>query len=64
VSSKAEAAREAKTAGDSISTVYKLELMKIPSETKAMNWDDYVKQVRRIFCCGLRLISSFSMASD
>lgn len=43
-SSKAEAAREAKTAGDSISTLYKLELMKISSETKAMSWDDYVKQ--------------------
>lgn len=43
-SSKAEAAREAKTVADSMSTIYKLELMKIPSETKAMTWDDYVKQ--------------------
>jgi len=41
---KAEAAREAKTAGESITTIYRLEMMKIPMETKAMRWEDYYEQ--------------------
>jgi len=41
---KAEAMREAKAAADSIATLYRLELMKIPMETKAMKWEDYFEQ--------------------
>ena len=41
---KAEAAREAKTAGESITTIFRLEMMKIPMETKAMRWEDYYEQ--------------------
>jgi len=41
---KAEAVREAKAAADSIATLYRLEMMKIPMETKAMKWEDYYEQ--------------------
>ena len=40
-SMKAEASREARTAADSIATIYKLEMMKIPLETKTMKWEEY-----------------------
>ena len=36
--------REVKTCQDSISTMYKLELMKMPVDVKNMNIDDYFKQ--------------------
>ena len=44
---KSEAAREAKTAADSISTLYRLEMMKIPMDIKNMKWQEYYEQV---FC--------------
>jgi len=44
---KAEAVREAKAAADSIATLYRLEMMKIPMETKAMKWEDYYEQNSR-----------------
>ena len=37
--------REVKTCQDSISTMYKLELMKMPVDVKNMNIDEYFKQV-------------------
>lgn len=36
--------REVKTCQDSISTMYKLELMKMPADVKSMNIDEYFKQ--------------------
>jgi len=44
---KAEAVREAKAAADSIATLYRLEMMKIPMETKSMKWEDYYEQNSR-----------------
>lgn len=44
---KAEAVREAKAAADSIATLYRLEMMKIPMETKVMKWEDYYEQNSR-----------------
>jgi len=41
---KVEAARECKAAQDSITTTYKLELMKMPKQVKEMSWDDYCAQ--------------------
>lgn len=41
---KSEAAREAKTAADSISTLYRLEMMKIPMDIKTMKWQEYYEQ--------------------
>jgi len=41
---KEEAKRECKAAQDSITTTYKLELMKLPKHTKEMSWDDYCAQ--------------------
>ena len=38
---RAEAARECKATRDSITTLYKLELMKMPKQVKEMSWDDY-----------------------
>jgi hypothetical protein len=32
---------------DSISTIFKLEMMKIPMETKALRWEEYYEQVSR-----------------
>lgn len=44
---KAEGVREAKAAADSIATLYRLEMMKIPMETKSMKWEDYYEQNSR-----------------
>jgi len=41
---RVEAARECKAAQDSITTTYKLELMKMPKQVKEMSWDDYCAQ--------------------
>lgn len=41
---KAESAREAKMAADSINTLYKLEIMKIDMEAKTMKWEEYYEQ--------------------
>ena len=47
---KEEAKRECKAAQDSITTTYKLELMKMPKHTKEMSWDDYCAQVLNLYC--------------
>ena len=47
---KEEAKRECKAAQDSITTTYKLELMKMPKHTKEMSWDDYCAQVLNFYC--------------
>jgi len=41
---RVEAGRECKAAQDSITTTYKLELMKMPKQVKEMSWDDYCAQ--------------------
>jgi len=41
---RVEAARECKAAQDSITTTYKLELMKMAKQVKEMSWDDYCAQ--------------------
>ena len=47
---KEEAKRECKAAQDSITTTYKLELMKMPKHIKEMSWDDYCAQVLSFYC--------------
>ena len=46
---KEEAKRECKAAQDSITTTYKLELMKMPKHTKEMSWDVYCAQVLNFY---------------
>ena len=46
---RAEAARECKAAQDSITTMYKLELMKMPKQVKEMSWEDYCAEVGETF---------------
>jgi len=41
---KAESAREAATAQNSVTSLYKLEMMKMAGETKAMKWETYCSQ--------------------
>jgi len=41
---EAEAARERKATCDAIDMVFKLDLMKLPADTKSMNWEEYCRQ--------------------
>lgn len=41
---QAEAAREKKATCDGIDMIFKLDLMKLPADTKSMNWEEYCRQ--------------------
>ena len=45
---QAEAAREKKATCDAIDMIFKLDLMKLPADTKSMNWEEYCRQVSRL----------------
>lgn len=61
---KSEAAREAKTAADSISTLYRLEMMKIPMDVKTMKWQEYYEQHAGPSALGLSTAVSEAMMDD
>ena len=57
---RAEAARECKAAQDSITTMYKLELMKMPKQVKEMSWEDYCAEVGETFAVKSLSLTRFS----
>ena len=57
---EAEAAREKKATCDAIDMVFKLDLMKLPADTKSMNWEKYCVQVRPLLF--VRYVSSLKFS--